>query len=323
MEINPPSLFVPIGLGRLSTIGNKLAGLALTMFLVSPLAGQVDSNIQLNAQSNYGTPSQQSVNTSSLGTYVASATPLNPVGATAVGVVEDGLIGASVSGEADVAYNSVGSSSATASVSYQDHLTFYDPNLAIGTQITLHINFGLFGNAFLDSTPAPNGNLMSYANFNSSVQLGLELNGSTEGFTAMGSDSDGVPGTTTFLNTGIINEQTTISNGQNYTLNMQMDLSGNAGAGGFTGDASVGNMLGYFNDDFQNTLAWGGVVSAFDQSGDQISIPDISSSSGIDYNQSFIPAADLTNSVPDGGATATMICMAVAGLASFRRRVAR
>ena len=43
-------------------------------------------------------------------------------------------------------------------------------------------------------------------------------------------------------------------------------------------------------------MAWGGIVAATDQSGDAVAIPAITAQSGINYNQSFIPASDLTDS---------------------------
>jgi hypothetical protein len=308
----------------------RIPSCALAWFFVaiivrSPLPAQLSTSIQLTAQANFASDNQKSLNHSGVGSFSIYTSSGPDVTAAAVGIIEDGSIGASASGEAEVDYafpGAVGFASAMAAVSYKDKLTWYSPSLALGTPVKIIVNFGLFGKSFLDSysiADDASGYVTDDASFNTQVFIGLSNKNSYESLTGNGQTQDGSPLSLVNLQSGDYNDVVNLNNGQSYTLEMQLDLSGSALAGGFPPEEVSGNALGYFSDVFNSTLAWGGIIAAYGPNGEPIPFPVITSASGIDYNRSYIPPADQPNSVPDGVDTIVIAAVGFVVLAGWRK----
>jgi hypothetical protein len=248
---------------------------------------------------------------------------------SAYAVVSPGAVGAAVSGETTADILPGGSEGQTvqgdATASYQDYLTFVSSSLPIGAPLTLTIDIGvhaatnLFSEGVEVSTPpyqSSDASIFSQVTAGIGGDIGetIYATSADDGIFAPAYQSDiGQPFTVT--PTGEL-FTVTIPNGSTDDLVMALDLVGSETAGGLNIN-SGGPPLVYsavFSDNWADTLAWGGVVSSTDQYGNPVDIPDITSESGIDYNQSFIPAGDLPGSVPDNSETLALMGLSLAGL---------
>lgn len=310
-----------------TTMKHLTAGLGLAFVIGSALAGQPNTSVTLTAESQYtvgdssfddpqGIGSIDKLGAFGIGT---EAGPFLDVTASAGAVVKGGLIGAVLGGEAQATGDDSGVAQGNVQVTYKDTLTYDLAQFPIGMVLKIHQTYGIFGKVSLDVAPTE-GSQIAHANAGGGVTVGLEAAMGSQPMSYQLVGGYDVGGSSAAFDESIVTQTDTIVNGQSYVLYMQIGLAARAFASDMPAYSPSDDVFAFYSDAFQGTVAWGGITAAFDEAGNPIPIPEITSASGIDYNQSFIPPSDLSGSVPDTANTLALISLSLIGFVLVSRR---